>query len=67
MKETVVVSKHWKNPDIKVSINDEGLTMQVSLDDFCRALAAELGVDPEAAVKSCATVIEKIKEASVHG
>lgn len=43
VKMVVLVSKRWDNPTITVGIAPEGLTMQMTLDEFITALALEVG------------------------
>lgn len=66
MPENLVISRHWGNPEIKITVDEEGIALAVSLDDFCRALAHELGVDPDAAVGAKDVVLRKIKEVSIQ-
>lgn len=63
---TVVVSRYWHHPEITVSLNEDGIAIEISLDDFCRALANEIGADPKAAVDAKNVVLSKIKGASIH-
>lgn len=39
----VTISKHWNNPKISTVVNFEGIEMAMELDDFCQALADEIG------------------------
>jgi len=45
MKQRVVitVSRKWNNPRIETTINDEGISLSMSLEDFAEALLAEIG------------------------
>jgi hypothetical protein len=40
-KKMLVISKKWSNPRIEMSIDDEGISIKMSVDDFVAALADE--------------------------
>lgn len=75
LKQTLVISRHWSNPVISVSVRDDGISLECSLDEFLLALAEELKhplmsltkgrmlVDLQAAKD---VVLGKIKEASIQ-
>jgi hypothetical protein len=42
MKESIVQSRHWDNPEIKVRIDQKGIEVEISLEDFCKAVVAEI-------------------------
>lgn len=72
-KQSLVISRHWDNPTIVVTIRDEGISLECSLDDFLLALAEEIKhplvsftkgrmlADLQAAKN---VVLDKIKQAS---
>ena len=39
---TITVCRQWNNPQISISINRDGLTMSLTLEDFLRALVDEV-------------------------
>jgi len=43
MKPTVTISKKWGHPQITTQISREGITLQISLDDFLQAVKMEMG------------------------
>lgn len=45
----VVISRHWKNPVIAITITHEKIEVVCQMNDFVEALLAELG-DPESYV-----------------
>lgn len=75
LKETVHVSRYWDNPEIRVAIHREGIEIEISLQDFCTALAEEMG-SPALMFKketlaaklmdSADVVLGRVKEASAH-
>lgn len=42
-REVVTISRHWDNPAIKVWVNHEQIGLQIAIDDYLTALAAEIG------------------------
>lgn len=42
-REVITISRHWDNPAIKVWVNHEHIGLQVGIDDYLVALAAEIG------------------------
>ena len=74
-KHAVVVSRHWNNPKIDITVNRDGITLICPLDDFVRALVAELGSArfvllrreaQEAVARAAGVAVEKIKESSAR-
>jgi hypothetical protein len=43
VKETLHITRHWHSPEIRVAVHREGIEIEMSLEDFCLALAAEVG------------------------
>lgn len=43
VRSAVTVSRHWDSPVIKVSVSHEKIEMELGLDDYLVALAAEIG------------------------
>ena len=41
IKKTVVISRNWDNPKIEITITDAGISLEISLEDFCKAVVAE--------------------------
>lgn len=76
MRSKLVISRHWDNPKIAVTIDNEGIALKMLVDDFFKVLAAEIGnptfIMTEASLvkkmKEAMPKIEsKIKETSSHG
>src|SRR5687767_11401322 len=42
-RHVVVISRHWNNPEIKISVTDVLLAISMPLPEFTKALATELG------------------------
>ena len=75
MKSKLVISKHWHEPEIELKFDADGFEINLTLEDFCRALVAEaphpwstftrnkLENDIISAVD---TVLTKAKEVSIH-
>ena len=75
VKQVVHISRYWNNPEIKVAVYLKGIAIEVSLEDFCKAVVAEV---PNPAwtftreklqakvILALETVIGKVKEASNH-
>ena len=71
----VVISRHWHQPDIVVGIDHEHIRLELSLEDFTKALVAEIrhpvtfltrsGLEVNI-VAAIDTVLAKAKESSVH-
>ena len=69
----VVVSRHWNNPDISVTVNRDKIELVCKLDDFVEALTREMGSpmfsfsmksQKDRARRAMLAAVEKIKEAS---
>jgi hypothetical protein len=74
-KESLVISRHWGNPEIKITVNQEKIELLTNIKDFTDALIAEIGnplmILTRAQLKqrienAAHVVIEKIKEASAQ-
>lgn len=62
-RHVVVISRHWNNPEIKISVTDTLIAIAMGLPEFLKALAMELG-DPEAEPKltrAAVQVTERMK------
>jgi hypothetical protein len=75
VKETLHITRHWHSPEIRVAVHREGIEIEVSLEDFCLALAEEIGSPKfmfrqdtlkQRLMESALAVLEKVKEASAH-
>lgn len=76
LKQKMIISRHWNNPEIEVTVMDTGISIIVSLDDFMIALEKELTLHPlqtlTAARRSADLraakniVLTKMKEASTY-
>jgi hypothetical protein len=42
LKEIVHISRYWSNPQIKVAVHLEGIALEITLEDFCKAVVAEM-------------------------
>lgn len=70
---SVVISRHWDNPKISITVNQDKIEMVCTLDDFVSALSKEMSsplfmvtmTRQHANVrKAMINALEKIKEAS---
>lgn len=71
----VVISRHWHQPQVVVGIDHEHIRLELSLEDFCVALAAEVphpsltmtraGLEGQL-VEAMHRVLFKTKESSVY-
>lgn len=43
MKSEVTISRHWSHPKIHVTVSTEGISLQISIEDFISALIKEIG------------------------
>jgi len=75
IKHTLRILRYWNDPEIKISINQNGIQLDIGIEDFCKAMAAEMKhpmtiftrVTFEKEILLCLPgVLEKIKETSVH-
>ena len=75
VKETLHVSRHWGNPEIRVAIHREGIEIEINFEDFCMALADEIGSPAlifkkealcQKIMDSSQVVLSKLKEASAY-
>jgi hypothetical protein len=74
-KQVVVISRHWNSPHILVTIKDDSIALECSLDSFIEALIAEIKSPVVHVTRSRQAediralkdvVLNKIKEASIH-
>ena len=74
-KEIVHISRHWSNPEIKVAIHKDGIAIDISLEDFCKAVVAEIPHPSLTMTReklqaniltSLDTVLNKAKESSLY-
>ena len=75
LKETLHISRHWDNPQVRVAVHREGIAIDASLEDFVRGLAAEVGSPTwiikaatleQKMVDAITPVLHKIQESSAH-
>ena len=75
LKEIVHISRHWDSPEIKVAMHREGIVVEISIEDFCKAIVADLshpawifkrGTLEQKVLAAIQPVLSKVKEASVH-
>jgi hypothetical protein len=43
MPSVVTISRMWNNPSIKTTITTDGISLDISLDDYLEALVNEIG------------------------
>jgi len=74
-KQTLVISRHWDNPHILVTIKDDGIQLECPLDNFIEALITEIKSPMVHATRSRQAedirmlkdkILNKIKESSIH-
>ena len=72
-KQIVHISRHWDNPTIAVRVNDRGIEIAISLENFCKAIVAEIKhpilIQTRSKMESqvlgvLESVLEKVKESS---
>lgn len=56
VKQDVVISRHWHNPTITVTILRDGIGVGMSLEDLCKAIVADM---PHPALTMTRTGLEK--------
>ena len=61
-KHLVVISKHWHEPFIRISITDLDLKVVIPLEDFATALAHEIGANPEMVQHTFDKIVTKLKQ-----
>lgn len=75
IKETLHISRHWHSPEIRVALHKEGIAIELSVEDFCKAIVAELehpawifkrGTLEEKVLAAITPVLNKIKQASLY-
>jgi len=74
-KAVVHISRHWHNPAIAIELHSDGIKLECTLEDFCRAIVAEIAHPAfvlrrstlEANVLAAVEpVLNKIKQSTVH-
>lgn len=45
MKEIVTISRHWNNPEIRMTVNSEAISLEIDLSNFLEALRQEINLD----------------------
>jgi hypothetical protein len=63
-KVMVHVSRHWHNPEITVTVKETGIAVDISLDDLCRAIVADI---PHPALTMTRSGLERNILASLEG
>jgi hypothetical protein len=75
VKHIVHISKHWNKPDIDVKVFVDGISIEMSLEDLVKAIAADMPHPAFAVTRSrteasmlsvLESVLNKVKEASIH-
>lgn len=75
VKETIHISRHWDSPAILVAVHREGIAIDIKIEDFCKAIVAELshpawifkrGTLEQKVLDAITPVLNKVKEASAH-
>jgi hypothetical protein len=70
-KHAVVISREWTNPEIRVSVTDEGIAVMMTLDRFMEAVVQEAGNPAllltsdglrKRLVAAAQTVVDKMKQ-----
>lgn len=71
----VVITREWHNPEITITVDDRSIGISQTLEDFLKALAAEIG-NPAAIfsrsalekrlIEAATTVTEKMKRETVR-
>ena len=66
MKSTVLVGRKWHHPEIKVVVSISGIGIQMQMDDFLKALLAEIGTNtvltPENLISAKDRVVDGMKK-----
>jgi hypothetical protein len=71
----VILSKHWHKPEHEIMVGNQGFVITTKLVDIARALAHEVGSPAmlmtkeqleNKLVQAAGTVLQKIKEVSIH-
>jgi len=74
-REMIVISRHWHQPEVLVGIDVEKIRLELSVEDFCKALVQEIphpmktltrkGLEGDL-LEAVQIVLGKAKESSVH-
>lgn len=72
-RTALVISRHWDNPTIIVTISDQRISLEMSIEDYLSAIASDIrhpgqiftraGLEEEL-IKANRLVLEKVKETS---
>jgi hypothetical protein len=74
MKSVITISRHWNNPKITTTISQEGISLQIDIQDFMKGIVEEMGSIATTFTKSAFekkltdainVVLEKVKEESI--
>lgn len=75
IKTAVHISRHWHEPLIEVAIYKDGISIEIPIEDFCKAIAAEVshpwktltraGLEANI-LASLEQTLNKVKEASAY-
>lgn len=72
---TVHISRNWHNPMIEITVTNDGIALEIALDDFCQALVSELPSPLTLLTRDRITIailaavkptVEKIKHATAY-
>jgi hypothetical protein len=75
VKHIVHISRHWNNPNIEVKVFSDGISIEMSLEDLIKAIAADMPHPAFAVTRSrteasmlsvLESVLNKAKESSTH-
>ena len=71
----LIISHHWHNPEIQITVDNDGIELSTSIYDVLKATIQEIGSPlmitsnmqlEKKAITALDTVIRKIKEASTQ-
>ncbi len=74
-KSVIHISRHWDNPQIVVKLYVDGIAVEMSVEDFCKALVADSPHPLWALTRwqleknllgTVQGVLEKAKESTIH-
>lgn len=74
-KEVVLISRYWNNPNITVRVDSKKIEVEMSVQDFCKAIVAEIPHPSTTLTRSkleknvlsvVQTVLNKAKEATAQ-
>jgi hypothetical protein len=64
MPSYITTSRYWDNPQILSRLTVEGIAIGMEVNDFIKALKAEMQLTDDRMDKACDRVIKKMKEES---